>query len=355
MEDINSFNIDRFEKMIDGARRIAIVTHMKPDGDAIGSCTALYHYLKACGKSGVKIILNDRHPAYLDFLADSIPTSDLIISAELPQEAHILLRDSDLIFCLDFNAFHRTDSLEQALAESKADKILIDHHLNPKREDFDLVFSETDISSASELLYSVLIETRRIAHDPSALPPMSATALMTGMTTDTNNFANSTFPSTLKMASALLATGVDRDYILMRLYNQYSENRIRLMGHVLKDLMTVTDDGVAYIILDRKTMEDYNVKEGDTEGFVNIPLSIDRVRMSFLLKEDEGKVRVSIRSKRGTSANRCAVRYFNGGGHENAAGGKLLIPEDIKGMEDAAEYIETHTHIFLKEENGDKE
>jgi phosphoesterase RecJ-like protein len=112
---------------------------------------------------------------------------------------------------------------------------------------------------------------------------------------------------------------------------------------------------VAYIILDRKTMEDYNVKEGDTEGFVNIPLSIDRVRMSFLLKEDEGKVRVSIRSKRGTSANRCAVRYFNGGGHENAAGGKLHIPEDIKGMEDAAEYIETHTHIFLKEENGDKE
>ena len=184
---------------------------------------------------------------------------------------------------------------------------------------------------------------------------MSATALMTGMTTDTNNFANSTFPSTLKMASALLTTGVDRDYILMRLYNQYSENRIRLMGHVLKDLMTVTDDGVAYIILDRKTMDDYDIKEGDTEGFVNIPLSIDRVRMSFLLKEDEGKVRVSIRSKRGTSANRCAVRYFNGGGHENAAGGKLHIPEDIKGMEDAAEYIETHTHIFLKEENGDKE
>ena len=109
MEDINSFNIDRFEKMIDGARRIGIVTHMKPDGDAIGSCTALYHYLKACGKSSVKVILNDRHPASLDFLADSIPTSDLIISAELPQEAHILLRDSDLIFCLDFNAFHRTD------------------------------------------------------------------------------------------------------------------------------------------------------------------------------------------------------------------------------------------------------
>lgn len=355
MEDINSFNIGRLEKMIEGARRIGIVTHMKPDGDAIGSCTALYHYLRDCGKSSVKIILNDRHPAYLNFLADSIQASDLIIGAEMPQEANILLKDSDLIFCLDFNAFHRTDSLEKSLTESKADKILIDHHLNPRREDFDLVFSETDISSASELLYSILIETRRIAHDPSALPPESATALMTGMTTDTNNFANSTFPSTLKMASALLTTGVDRDYILMRLYNQYSENRIRLMGYVLKDLMTITEDGVAYIILDRKTLEKYDIKEGDTEGFVNIPLSIDRVRMSFLLKEDEGKARVSIRSKRGTSANRCAVRYFNGGGHENAAGGKLIIPDDIKGMEDAAEYIETYTHIFLKEENGDKE
>lgn len=353
MEDINSCNIASLEKSIEEARRIGIVTHMKPDGDAIGSSVALYHYLKACGKTCVKIVLNDSQPSYLDFLTGSIPPEDLIVRSMMPQEAAISLADSDLIFCLDFNAFHRTDGLEEALNDSKADKILIDHHLNPDRSVFSLAFSETDISSASELLYSILIETRRIAHDPSALPPMTATALMTGMTTDTNNFANSTFPSTLKMASALLAAGVDRDGILMHLYNQYGENRLRLMGHVLKDLMTINEDGVAYILLDRKTQEEYNIQEGDTEGFVNMPLSIGKVRMSLLLKEDDGKIRVSIRSRRGTSANRCALLHFNGGGHENAAGGKLLIPGDIKGMEDAAEYIETHTHKFLTEENGD--
>ena len=113
MEDINSANIETLEKAIDEARRIGIVTHMKPDGDAIGSSVAMYHYLKACGKSSVKVILNDRQPAYLDFLTDSIPMEDLIISEKMPAEADILLRDSDLVFCLDFNTFHRTDRLER--------------------------------------------------------------------------------------------------------------------------------------------------------------------------------------------------------------------------------------------------
>lgn len=351
MEDINSANIETLEKAIDEARRIGIVTHMKPDGDAIGSSVAMYHYLKACGKSSVKVILNDRQPAYLDFLTDSIPMEDLIISEKMPAEADILLRDSDLVFCLDFNAFHRTDRLEKALTESKADKILIDHHLDPDRSAFSLVFSETDISSASELVYQILIETRRIAHDASALPQMSATALMTGMTTDTNNFANSTYPSTLLMAAELIERGVDRDRIVFNLYNQYGENRLRLLGHILKDLLTITDDGVAYVVLDKDTLERYGIEEGDTEGFVNMPLSIDRVRMSLLLKEDKDRVRVSIRSKKGISANRCSKLHFNGGGHENAAGGRLNIPEDISDMSQAAEYIERHTHIFITEEN----
>ncbi len=350
MEDICSHNIHALERLVADSRKICIVTHMKPDGDAIGSCTALYHYLSSCGKGNVKIVLNDRHPSYLNFLTEAIPTEHIIVHRERPAEADICLSDSDLTFCLDFNAFHRTDRLEPALKASKADKVLIDHHLNPDRESFDLAFSETDVSSASELLFHVLMETGRIAHDVTMLPEMSAVALMTGMTTDTNNFANSTFPSTFRMASSLLAAGVDRDRILSCLYNNYSENRLRLMGHMMKDLLKITEDGVAYIVLDRKTQEEYAVSEGDTEGFVNMPLSIAGVRMSLMLKEDEDRIRVSIRSKRGTSANRCAVLYFNGGGHENAAGGKLLVPADIAGIEHAAEYIETYTHKYLTED-----
>ncbi len=356
MEDICASNINSFESLIADSRRICITTHMKPDGDAIGSCTALYHYLTAgCGKANVKIVINDRHPSYLNFLTDSLPCEAMVIRQEKPSEADICLSDSDLVFCLDFNAFHRTDGLEKALAESKADKVLIDHHLNPDRNSFNLIFSETDISSASELLYQILMETGRIAHNATMLPEACATALMTGMTTDTNNFANSTYPSTLRMASALLAAGVDRDAILSNLYNNYSENRLRVMGHMMKDLLTITDDGVAYIILDKKTQNEYSVAEGDTEGFVNMPLSIAKVRMSLLLKEDDGRIRVSIRSKKGTSANRCAMLHFNGGGHENAAGGKLLVPSDIAGIEDASEYIEKYTHKYLTENEDNKD
>ena len=172
---------------------------------------------------------------------------------------------------------------------------------------------------------------------------------MTGMTTDTNNFANSVYPSTLGMASSLLAAGVDRDNILSELYNRHSENRLRLMGHMMKDLMKITDDGVAYIVLDTETMRNYKVQDGDTEGFVNMPLSIGKVRMSLLLKEEEDRIRVSIRSKKGTSANRCARMFFNGGGHENAAGGRLNKPGDVATIAEVPEYIEKYTHIYMTE------
>lgn len=354
MKDINANSIHILERMITDSGRICIITHMKPDGDAIGSSVALYHYLKTYGKSSVKIILNDRHPDYLSFLTADMPREDMIIYKELPSEAATCISDCDLLFCLDFNAFHRTDMLERSLTESKADKILIDHHLDPDREAFDLSFSETDISSASELLFHILMETRSIAHDATSLPAASATALMTGMTTDTNNFANSVYPSTFRMASALLAAGTDRDMILSNLYNQHSENRLRLMGHMMKDLLRITDDGVAYIVLDRKTQEEYGISEGDTEGFVNMPLSIAEVRMSILLKEDADRARVSVRSKKGTSANTCARKYFNGGGHENAAGGKLLIPDDIPNIDAAAAYIEEYTHKYLGYDEKDQ-
>ena len=269
----------------------------------------------------------------------------------MPEETEKNILEADLLICLDFNAFHRTDKLQNSLAESKAAKVLIDHHLSPDVESFSLVFSETEISSASELLYNVLMELPPIDGEACNLPIEAATALMTGMTTDTNNFMNSTYPSTLRMASSLLEAGVDRDMIIQHVYNSFKEERIRLQGHVLKDLLHITPDGVAYTILDKETMLKYKTEDGDTEGFVNIPLSISGVLMSIFIKEDEDRVRVSIRSRKGTSANRCAKLYFNGGGHENAAGGRLYMPQDIADINEAAEYIERVTHIFMTEDN----
>ena len=350
MKDINSGNIHMLESMIGNAENICIVTHMKPDGDAMGSSTALYHYLMKWGKQA-KIVINDPYPSYLSFLISKDLEKSIMTYESQPSCATEAILGSDLIICLDFNAFHRTDRLEEALSQSTGKKILIDHHLNPSRDVFDLSFSEIKVSSASELLYHILMETSVINGDASRLGAECAKALMTGMTTDTNNFANSVFPSTLHMASALLAAGTDRDFILNRIYNQYGENRLRLMGHMMKDLMKITSDGVAYIVLDKKTQEAYNTAEGDTEGFVNMPLSVAEVRMSILAKEDTDRVRISIRSKRGTSANMCARRFFNGGGHENAAGGRLIIPDNVKGIEDVGCYIERTTHTFLNDED----
>lgn len=347
MKDLSSGSIQRLEAMIDEAAGIAITTHMKPDGDAMGSSAAMYHFLKAQGKNP-RIVINDPYPSYLSFLIKEDMSDDVLIHTENPAEAEEAILGADLVICLDFNAFHRTDRLENPLTQAAGKKVLIDHHLNPSTELFDLSFSETEISSASELTYHILIRTSYAGGDTRRLGNDCAEALMTGMTTDTNNFANSVFPSTLHMASDLLAAGVDRDMILNRIYNQYGENRLRLLGHMMKDLMKITPDGVAYIVLDKETLDRYNVGEGDTEGFVNMPLSIADVRMSILAKEDDGKVRISVRSKRGTSANMCARTFFNGGGHENAAGGRLRIPEDIKGIEETAGYIERNTHIFFK-------
>lgn len=350
MTELNITDIRRFESLIQKASDCVIVTHMKPDGDAMGSSIAMYHFLKSAGKENVKIVLPDPYPGHLGFLVSEDTAKDILTHLESPAEAAAAIKAGDLIICLDFNAFHRTDGLEDPLKESRASKILVDHHLSPDSEQFDVVFSETEISSASELLYQVLMRTASICGKADRLPEESATALMTGMTTDTNNFANSTYPSTLNMASDLLSAGVDRDRIINELYNKQRENRVRLMGHVLKDLLTITEDGVAYIVLDSDTQKKYDIREGETEGFVNIPLSISNVRMSFLLKEDGEKVRVSIRSRKGTSANRCARLYFNGGGHENAAGGKLFIPKDINDISEAGDYIARHTHTFLTEQ-----
>ena len=145
---------------------------------------------------------------------------------------------------------------------------------------------------------------------------------------------------------------MDRDALLGHLYNEYPERRLRLLGKLLYSEMKITEDGVAYMILDRKTMTEYGLREGETEGFVNEPLSIGKVRMSIFIKEDNGYFRVSIRSKKGVSANRCAKKYFNGGGHELASGGRLYAPADIKDISEAAGYVERVTHAFMTEEYG---
>lgn len=354
MKNPDPQNIGRLHSFIGSNDRFAITAHMRPDGDAMGSTLALMRFLRNIGKDA-RIVLPDMYPANLSFMVRAEEKELVIPAREQPDEAKAAVDAADLIFCLDFNTFaeSRCGTMSGLLQNADCGKILIDHHLFPEKDLFCLMFSETEISSTSELLFWILMAMPQTAGDPSALTGATAEALFTGMTTDTNNFANSVYPSTLRMASLLLDAGTDRDTILHHLYNEYKESRLRLLGKLLQE-MTITDDGVAYMILDRQTMERYGIEDGDTEGFVNMPLSAAKVRLSIFIKEDNGFLRVSLRSKRGISANRCAREFFNGGGHEQASGGRLRVPEDISGIDEAPSYIRHVTHIFMNRDNGNE-
>ena len=336
--------IQRLEALFAAAQRVGIVVHTHPDGDAVGSGVALLEYLRRCRGVQACLLLPDPVAPYLRFL---LPADGVLTAAAAPGSAEAWLASCDLVCCLDMNAFSRAGGLEAALCGSCARKVLVDHHQQPDRDCFDLVFSETQVSSASELLYQVLLALPG-AGSAERLPLQVLTPLMAGMTTDTNNFANSVFPSTLRMASELLAAGVDRDAILEALYHNYRENRFRAMGRYLDEMLHITEEGVAYAVLRRGFFDRFGLQDGETEGFVNLPLGIDRVRLSVFLREDEGHFRVSLRSKPGVSASRLAAEAFHGGGHECAAGGKLHFPQDIPSPDLAEDYIETMTARFMR-------
>ena len=301
--------VTRLKELLGGARKVTIAAHTHPDGDAVGSVTALALYLSKFYGLDVTVCLPETMPESILFARGQ---GVRYIYGRVPG-------DEDLLFLMDCNAFKRTESLQEGLEASSAPKVLIDHHLNPDEDSFDLVFSTPEISSASELLFWLL---KAMGWDVT--DTQIGAALLTGMTTDTNNFANSVYPSTLAMASELIDAGVDRDAILQKLYSSYRENRVRLFGYMQYHALTILPEGAAYMILTKEIQERFNMTEGESEGLVNIPLAIKNVRVSLLLKEDGDYYRVSLRSKKGTSAQNCAVRFFNGGGHENAAGGRLF-------------------------------
>ena len=343
-------NIAVLDNLLTGASHISASVHIHPDGDALGSGLALISYLKVVREKDAVLIVPDQIPESLSFMLRDFRKEDVIVFPDSPSAAEERIAASDLLFCLDCSSFSRSgEGLDSLLRSSSVPKILIDHHLAPEKDSFDLVFSQTEISSASELLYWILKEMPGIDGNPGKLPRACLSALMTGMTTDTNNFANSVFPSTLEMASEMLANDVDRDGLLSELYNSYRENRLRLMGFLLYENMEITPEGLAFMIIDNSTQERFDFQQGESEGFVNMPLAIGKVRMSILLTQETDRFRVSIRSKKGTSANNCASRYFNGGGHELAAGGKLFFPENIPSPEDAKAYILKVSEEFLSE------
>ena len=317
-------------KWIEASDRIVVVTHTHPDGDALGSSSAVRRYLQQKGKQNVAVV-REEAPKTIAFIAEGDP----LLQGE---EALRAIAAADLIICTDFNGLSRAGAYEEALRSSKARKVLIDHHLNPQLEEFDLVFSCCEVSSACEMVYRIL---KAMPQGADFGGPVGE-CLMAGMTTDTNNFANSVFPGTLQMASELISEGVDRDAIVTMLYNRYRKNRVLAISHILSEHLSLREDGLAVIVVSKELWHRFGLEEGELEGMVNIPLTIDEVKVCIYLREseDEPVLRASIRSKKGWSANRIARTWFHGGGHEQASGGKLCIPEDIADLSGIDSYIE---------------
>ena len=344
MKSAYETELKRLDALLAGSSRVGLAVHVHPDGDALGSSVALVRYLREFRRKETVLLLPDTYPDCLGFI---VGDEEVRVAASSPGLAASELMSCDLLVCLDHNSPDRTGVLEAAVRSFRAPKVMIDHHLDPDASDYDLVFSETEVSSTCELLFGILCGMPDI-RSLGRFPVEMGTPLMAGMTTDTNNFANSVFPGTLRMASELLAAGVDRDHILFMLYNQYRENRFRAMGCFLSEKLTMLPGGVAYAVFDRETEERFGLVDGDTEGFVNIPLGIAGVRMSVFLKEDDGFFRVSVRSTGDCSAADFAREYFHGGGHFHAAGGRLYFPDDITGAAGASAYIETSAARFLQ-------
>jgi Exopolyphosphatase-related proteins len=336
MVNIVKNNLD-LELRIQNATQILLVGHVNPDGDCIGSLVGMREFLKVENKK-VLVAVPNKFPDFLNFLDES---KEILTYKDNKDSIVEYLQKTDLIICMDFNSMKRIDELGDLLSSCKATKILIDHHLHPDNI-FDLAYSYPNISSTCEVTFWLLREI--LLRKNLQFPYLSAVALYVGMMTDTNNFSNSVLPSTFQMAGELLAVGVDKELVQEKVYSSYREERMRFMGYVLKENMKIIPKYAASIILiSKEKKKEYDFKDGDTEGFVNLPLSIKDVRVSALFTEDNGFVKVSLRSKCGFSVNDLSRLYFNGGGHERASGGKLYIP-----FEEVEQYYIKSLESFCK-------
>lgn len=304
--------------LLQSPKRIFITCHHKPDGDAIGSVLGLYHYLKLKGHN-VTGVLPSETPDFLEWM----PGVGELMNYETDQEAaDIALKESELIFCLDFNDFSRTKTLAPALEAATQPKILIDHHMFPKPV-WDYGVSIPEKSSTCEMVYDFI----NLACDNALINADIATCLYTGVVTDTGSFRfSATTPSVHTMVSDLMLHGLQHTVVHEQVYDAWSADRMRFVGYMLIEKMELFPKWNAGLVsISRKDLKLFNLNSGDTEGLVNYPMSVRGIRFSTLITERADEVKLSFRSKGDFDVNKFAREHFNGGGHFNASGGRSSL------------------------------
>ena len=309
----NNF-LSAFKRIISTQKKIVIIPHRNPDGDALGSALALKHFLEA-KKHKVNIVSPNDYPTFLKWLPGE---SDIIKFSKKPSIARDKINNAELIFGLDFNSLSRIQDLSEIVKKTNVDKIMIDHHESP--EFFaNLNYSDPSMSSTCEMVYNIIN-----ASDSKLLDKKIACCLYTGIMTDTGSFRYpSTTSKTHQVVSHLLSLGANSSEIHQKIFDSSSMSRIKLLGISLSNLVKIPDLPVVYITLSKEELVLCDFKKGDTEGFVNYGLSLKVVNFSCMMieNENEGKIKMSFRSQGNFSVDNFARNYFNGGGHLNAAGG----------------------------------
>ncbi len=298
---------------------IFITTHHKPDGDAMGSTLGLWHILKNMGFNTTVITPTD----YSDNLS-WLPGNDGVIDFTInPEKVKHLIKDSDLIFCLDFNKLSRINELGDLVSQSNTPTVLIDHHQDPD-EFYNYAYWNNESSSTCELVYEFGLK----AFGKDVFTVDAVNCLYTGLMTDTGNFQYvNTKPQTLRIGADLIELGAQHTLIHERIYDVFSISRSRLFGYCLYEKLEVLEDcRTALIYLNAEELERFNVVTGDTEGIVNFGLGLKDIVLSVLIIDRTERVKMSFRSKGSFAVNKYAEKYFSGGGHINAAGGASEEP-----------------------------
>jgi phosphoesterase RecJ-like protein len=308
--------IPEIKTLLSSPKNIVIVPHRNPDGDAMGSTLGLYHYLKLYHHNAVVIAPND----YPDFLKWLPGTNTVVVYESQKEQSEALIENADLIFTLDFNAFHRTGDMASVLETSNATKIMIDHHQQP--DDYaKYTYSDVSMSSTCEMVYNFI----EMLNDVNKIDAHIATCLYTGIMTDTGSFRfRSTTSRTHKVIGDLIEHGADNTQIHNNVLDTNSYSRFQLLGRALQNLKVLPELRTAYITLSQAELDEFKFKKGDTEGFVNYGLSLRDIIFAviFIENRQDNIIKISFRSKGDFSVNQFSRSHFHGGGHDNAAGGR---------------------------------
>ena len=317
--------IEQVKAFIDTHNKYVVTVHMSPDGDAVGSAVAMSRYLRAKGKEAT-IVYNDKPGDNLRFI-DGI--DDCLIfernihkPAECQHDASVkAIKEADAVICLDYNALYRLGDLSQEIRLSEKPRLLIDHHLDPTAEEFSVMVSRPELSAACEVLYRLILELG----DDHLIGREIAEPLYCGMMTDTGQFVyNCERVDVYLIVARLLQTGFSKE----ELHRQFAielERRVRLKGYCMyHKMVTIPEHQAAYFSLSKPELKRFDHQKGDSEGFVNVPLDIQGIKVSAFFREEKNFVKVSLRSKGDYPVNILAEKFFNGGGHKNAAGGEFM-------------------------------